>query len=92
MQKKKRLVKITFYALTFILYAAIVTLAVTIGKLGTIFNLVGAIASNSIGFIFPTLFYILLIRRKRRPKRINYYLAILLFLTAVPFGIFAVVA
>jgi hypothetical protein len=31
MIKKKRLVKILFYTLTFILYAAIVALAVTVG-------------------------------------------------------------
>ncbi len=67
-------------------------LAITIGKLGRIFNLVGAIASNSIGFILPTIFYIVLIVKKRRPKRLNFILSWALFATAVPFGIFAVIA
>lgn len=90
--KKKRLVKITFFVLTFLLYGAILASAILIGNLGKVFNLVGAIASNSIGFIFPTLFYIMLIKKKNRPKRIHFYIAVLLFFTAVPFGIFSVVA
>lgn len=73
------------------LFVTIVALAVTIGRLGPIFNLVGAIASNGIGFILPTLFYMVLIWRKNRAKRIHFWASLVLFCTAIPFGIFAVV-
>jgi amino acid permease len=64
--RKKRKARIYFYILTFTLFASIVALAVTVGKLGPIFNLVGAIASNSIGFIFPTLFYVVIVMKRHR--------------------------
>lgn len=89
--RKKKKAKIIFYLVTALLFITIVTLAVTIGRLGPIFNLVGAIASNSIGFIFPTLFYIILIVQKKRKKRVQFYFSLLLLCTSVPFAIFAVI-
>jgi len=89
--RKKRKARIIFYLLTLALFATIVVLAVTIGRLGPIFNLVGAIASNSIGFILPTLFYMMLIWRKKRERRVHFRASLILFCTAVPFGIFAVI-
>lgn len=90
-ERKKRKAKILFFLVTGILFVTIVTLAVTVGRLGPIFNLVGAIASNSIGFIFPTLFYIILIIQKKRKKTISFYFSLLLLCTSVPFAIFAVI-
>jgi hypothetical protein len=33
-------------------------IAITVGDLGKIFNLVGAVSANAIGFILPSFFYI----------------------------------
>ena len=66
-------------------------LAVTVGDLGVIFNIVGAVASNSIGFILPSLFYIVLVIKKKKPKTFNFIGGAVLLCLAVPFGVFAVV-
>jgi amino acid permease len=88
--RKKPKAKIYFYVLSLFLFAIIVVLAVTVGNLGSIFNLVGAIASNSVGFIFPTLFYMVIVVKQHRKKRIHFWVSLALFCIALPFGIFAV--
>jgi predicted neutral ceramidase superfamily lipid hydrolase len=52
---------------------------------------VGAIASNSIAFILPSMFYVLLIRKKGKQKKPQYYIAFVAFCFFIPFGIFSVV-
>lgn len=78
--------------MTLILFAVIMVVAITVGELGVTFNIVGAVASNSIGFILPALFYFTLIHKKRKPKKINFYASIAMFSIAIPFGIMAIVS
>lgn len=78
--------------MTFILFAAIMVVAITVGELGVTFNIVGAVASNSIGFILPALFYFVLIHKKKKPKNVNFYAAIAMFCIAIPFGVMAIVS
>ena len=66
--------------------------AITVGELGVTFNIVGAVASNSIGFILPALFYIMLIHKKKKPKSINFYASVAMFCIAIPFGVLAIVS
>ena len=73
------------------LFVTIMILAVTVGELGKTFNIVGAVASNSIGFILPALYYVILVHKKKKPKLVNFYGAVVLFSLAVPFGVLAVV-
>lgn len=77
--------------MTLVLYAIIMVVAITVGELGKTFNIVGAIASNSIGFILPTLFYFMLIYKKKKPRNSNFYASIAMFSLAIPFGVLAVV-
>lgn len=57
-----------------------------------VFNVVGAIASNAISFIFPSMFYVFLILKKKKPKKVHYYISFALFVFFIPFGIFSVVS
>lgn len=57
-----------------------------------VFNVVGAIASNAIAFIFPSMFYMFLILKKKKPKKLHYYISVGLFFFFIPFGIFSVIS
>lgn len=65
--------------------------AIFVDNIQDALNVVGAISSNLISFIYPGLFYIMLIRIKKKPKKIHYFIAIAVVVVFVPFGIFAVV-
>jgi amino acid permease len=77
--------------MTLILYAIIMVIAITVGELGKTFNIVGAVASNSIGFILPALFYMMLVIKKKKPRKITFYSSIVMFSLAIPFGVLAIV-
>ncbi len=78
--------------LTFFLYIFIFTLAITIGNLGVIFNLIGGISANAIGFVLPSFFYVALVIKLKKIKKINFYLALVLFCITLPFGFISVAA
>ena len=81
-----------FPVYTILLYLLLLIIAIAIGDLGPIFNIVGAIASNSIGFIIPPIFYICLILYKHKKAKIHFILACLMIVFAIPIGIFAIVS
>lgn len=81
-----------FYLYTLFLFMIIVGVAISVQDIKAVFNLVGAIASNSIGYIFPCMFYYLLVKYKNKTKTYNFYIARTLFFFFIPFGIFSVVA
>lgn len=91
-KKQKMYASIIFYTMTFLLFAVIMVVAITVGELGVTFNIVGAVASNSVGFILPALFYFVLVRKKGKPKNVNFYASIAMFSIAIPFGILAIVS
>ena len=90
--KRKKRAKFLFVIYTIILFAFIITIAAAVDDIEDVFNIVGAIASNSINFIFPAMFYMLLIRKKNKPKKMQYYISVGLFCFFIPFGIFSVVS
>lgn len=77
---------------TFILYFVAIGTAILVDDIEDVFNLVGAIASNAIAFIFPSMFYVFLVKKKEKEVRIQYYFAMAIFIFFIPFGIFAVVS
>lgn len=77
---------------TLILFSAAIGIAIGVGNIEDVFNLVGAIASNAIGSIFPCMYYYLLIKFKNKVKTYNYYIAMVLFYFFIPFGVFSVVS
>jgi len=58
----------------------------------SVFNIIGAICSTSLGMLMPAYFYFGLVLKKKKPLKCIFYLAILMFAIMVPFAIFAVVA
>ena len=58
-------IKTHFEIISGAVFIIIVTGAITIASLEVAFNIIGAISSNAIGCIFPTLFYFKLLERKR---------------------------
>ena len=77
---------------TFILYAVAIGVSIAVDDIEDVFNIVGAVASNAISFIFPGLFYWMMIKRKNKEENIRYYLSIFIVCFFIPFGIFAVVS
>lgn len=71
--------------------AIAVGIAIGVKNIEDVFNLVGAVASNAIGYIFPCMFYYLLIKYKKKKITPSYYIAAGLFYFFIPFGIFAVI-
>ncbi len=90
--KRKKQAKFLFVIYTVILFVFIIAIAAAVDDIEDIFNVVGAIASNAINFIFPAMFYMFLIRKKNKPKKIKYYISVGLFCFFIPFGIFSVVS
>jgi hypothetical protein len=66
-------------------------IAPTVDNIEDVFNVTGALAANATAFIIPPLFYVLLIHKKNKPRKIQYYLSAVMFLFFIPFGIFSVV-
>jgi hypothetical protein len=75
--------------LTGVLLGTIYGLAVGIRNLGFIFNIVGAVASNSIGFILPAFFVWMLSRQQDKNDKLA-LLGKIVFVVAVPLGLFCV--
>ena len=74
------------------MYAIAIGVAILVDDIEDVFNIIGAIASNMISFILPSLFYWVMIKRKDKPKKIQYYGALVIFWLFIPIGIFAVVS
>ena len=74
------------------LYLIAIGVAMAVDDIEDVFNIVGAVAANAISFIFPSLFYITLVKRKKRPVTYRYYLSLAVFVFFIPFGIFAMIS
>ena len=77
-----------FYILTLILLALIVVLGMLLDELADVYNILGSVFANLNTFIFPTIYYITLIRQKNKRRNINYSFAWTVLLFAIPLGIF----
>lgn len=82
-QQKKRAERVRFYAGTFVLWFFFVGLAIALGDIEVVFNLIGAISSNLIGCVFPTLFYLKLTEKHPKSKTRFYVFKFLLYMTFV---------
>lgn len=58
--KSKKIPNWLFNVLTLGLFLLIVIVAILVNSLGATFNVIGSIASNFIGFIFPGIFYLVI--------------------------------
>jgi amino acid permease len=74
------------------LYLVIIGIGISVDNVEAVFNIVGAISATSISMLMPAYFYFALVIKKKKPLKIIFYLAIIMFVIMVPFGIFAVVA
>lgn len=64
------------------MYVIAVTVAIVVGDIDPIFNVVGSIDATSISYLLPCGFYIGL-NKNRRSKRFHYYTSIIIFIFAV---------
>jgi amino acid permease len=76
---------------TILIFIFIFIISIIVNDIQNVFNVIGAISSNLLGFIFPPMFYIFLIRKKNKPRKMHYHAAWILFILFIPFGIFSVV-
>ena len=67
-------------------------IAIAVTDIEDVFNIVGAVASNSIAFVFPTLFYIFQVKRKSKNKTIIYYISWVILCFFIPLGVYAIVS
>ena len=81
-----------FYIYTLSLYSVCVIITIAVTSLAAIFNIVGAIASSLISFIVPYMFYFFLIKRKKKPRNIHYFLSLAGIIVFIPLGILSVVS
>ena len=66
--------------------------AVLVSNIEAVFNIVGAVCSNSIGVLLPCLFYFMLVHKKKKSKGIKYYLTIVIFVVMLPYALFSIIA
>lgn len=90
-EKRKKIAKIHFYVYTAILLAVAVAIAVVVDDIEDVFSIVGSIAVNAIAFIFPSLFYFFLVRKKDKPRKVHFYIAGFIWMFFIPLGIFSVI-
>lgn len=84
--------KILFVVFTILVFAVIISIAASLNEVEDVFNICGAIAANGTCFIFPCMFYVMLIRKRNKPKKLKYWMALAGFIFFIPFGVFAVVS
>ena len=77
---------------TLIIFAIAIGIAISVDSIESVFNYVGAISANTIGFVYPTLFYLTQINKKNKPKNINYVLSFVVFGFCVSMGLFSMVS
>ena len=91
-KNKTKRARIHFIVFTTILYLIIVGVALGIDNLLAVFNILGAVSSNSIGILLPCFFYFRLIQIHKCPKSWKYYLAIITFSIMIPYALFSIIA
>lgn len=90
--ERRRKAQIHFYIYTATLYAVAIVIAILVDDIESVFNLVGSVASNAIGFILPCLFYFTLVAYKNKARGIKFHIARFLAFFFIPFGLFAIIA
>lgn len=70
----------------------IVGVATGVNDIEAVFNVVGAICSSSIGVLLPTFYYFMLVRKRKTPFTVKYYVAVVIFAVMTPYSLFSVVA
>ena len=70
----------------------IILVGILADDIEAVFNIVGAICATSIGALFPMYFYVSLIKKKHKPKKLLYYLSIVLGFMLAPYAIFSIIA
>ena len=70
----------------------IILVGILADDIEAVFTIVGAICATSIGALFPMYFYVNLISKKRKPKKMLYYLSIMLGVVLGPYALFSIVA
>jgi len=70
----------------------IVGVAVGVDSIEAVFNFIGAICSSSIGFLLPCFYYVMLIKKKKQPKTIKFYVSFVLLVVMTPYSLFSMVA
>ena len=58
----------------------------------SVFNIIGAICSTSVSILMPCFFYFKLIKMRKQPKNVKYYISIALVCIMTPYAIFSMVA
>jgi hypothetical protein len=61
-------------------------------SLAAVFNFVGAIASSAISFVIPFGFYVLLVKKKNKVRKIHYFLSLAGIVVFVPLGILSIIS
>lgn len=82
---------VMYYGLTTLLYTLIVLLAVLAADIEFIFNIVGAICSTTICFLFPYYFYSTITEKMNRRRGCVYYYTKIAFFILGPYAIFSIV-
>lgn len=77
---------------TFVLYAIVIVVAILVEDIESVFNIVGAVCSTSIGVILPALFYFRQVDKKGKERTWKYYLSLSLFVVMIPYALFSIVA
>lgn len=73
-------------------FALIVAVGLSVEDITIVFNAVGAICSTSNTFFLPCIFYVALIKKKEKTRKVTYYIAISIFTLMIPFAIYTVIA
>ncbi len=78
-----------YYLLVTLLYVITVAVAVFVGDLGPIFNVLGAVAANALSFLLPCIYYLRLTRKR---NTIHVYASWLIIIVAGSLGILCIVS
>jgi len=57
-----------------------------------VFNVIGAVCSSSIGILLPTFFYFRLVDKRKQPRKVSYYIALVICIIMTPYSLFSIVA
>lgn len=79
----KKLPGFLFFVLSISLFLIVLIIAMLVDSLGAVFNVIGSIASNFIGFIFPCLFYILINEKSEKNRGFNFIISIILLFLSI---------
>lgn len=90
-EKRKKASRL-FYIYTFGIFLIILGIGISVDDIEVVFNFIGAICSTSIGVLLPCFFYFMLVIKKKKERKITFYISLVIFGIMAPFAIFAVVA